>query len=173
MRMPRTGTMAIVTLCAVSLRCAGPCESLWSSEQLPSPDGLWVADQRELACDAGLFTEFGRVVELRRASEVSRRILLTLDGDWREPDPVLIYPASPSPQSSTRTATYSRSYQAVSLRWASAGVLEVIVPNLTEAAFKRSDYNEAIQIRVICRDDNPSERHAWFMGRYDRRQRAR
>ena len=137
-------SVALIVVVAATAACSSPRETVWSSEALASPNGRWIAQQMEVAYDRGLFSEYGRIVEVRRGDGSPGRTVLALDGDWRAGKPAV---------------------DAVRLRWANDGTLESIVPNLTECYRPVPDY-EGIVVRVLYREDDPLERREWLRKRW-------
>ena len=100
-----------VAVALIGYGCSSPCERNWTSQTFQSPDRLWTAVVYEEACDRGLFSEFKRIVELRRADEASGTPVLFPEGQWD-------------------------GREDVRLRWLEPDVLEVSVPNRTALSYR-------------------------------------
>ena len=132
-----------VTVALNGYGCSSPCERTWTSETLQSPDRLWTAVVYEESCDRGLFRDFKRLVELRRADEASGTPVLFPEGQWD-------------------------GHEDVRLRWLEPNVLEVSVPNRTVLNYQVREHG-SVEIRVAYRNDDPEDRSRWIRALEERR----
>jgi len=137
--------LTVAGACAALVACAPQDETVWSAEAVISPEGAWMAQDKQIGYSVGFIAEHARVIELRRANTRSGDVVVVLEGEWQNDN---------------------ASDQAVRLRWPSPDTLEVIVPNLTLAQRTRAASLSRVAVRVVYRDDSPAERMAWLHRRY-------
>ncbi len=143
-RLPEWSRVAVVAAIIFGvIGCGAPCETTWRSAPARSPDGQWEAIVHEEMCDRGLFSEFGRSVELLREGTARRTRVLTPEGEWDAGNEVI-------------------------LRWRASRVLEVSVPNRTVLIYSVHEH-EGVEIRVVYRDNDPDDRQRWLAAREQRR----
>jgi hypothetical protein len=130
------GTITLLISCVLQ-GCGTECQNIWHSEETTSPDGKWIADIRQYICNAGLGSAQEENVELRLANNHRSRVtVLSPSGQWGKPEEV-------------------------TLRWLSASVLEVTVPNRTSFGTQVSLYR-GVTIRVRYKNDDPADRANWL-----------
>jgi hypothetical protein len=117
------------------LGCGGSLERI-KYDTASSPDQLWTATVYLEVADRGFFSDYRKVVELRKVNEASSAEVLCPNGQWD-------------------------GGEKVSLRWREPRVLEVSVPNRTDFTCRVREL-DSIEIRVTYQKDDPEDRALWM-----------
>ena len=122
----------LVALAAALIGCA-TAEQNWTSGPLRSPGGRWIAEVHDETHGWNTFPR--TVVDVRLANDTLATVVLEPWGDWS-------------------------GGENLRLRWSSADVLEISVPNRTLFDRRLRSF-QGLAIQVVYQNENPADREFW------------